>query len=126
MLAQGSGIEGYRDIFLVEAVGPLLLLTAFPRVMRNALWIHFIDNEAAEASLISWSSSIAAGDHIIGLTWELVGRRRLWPFFDRVESKANPVDGLSRGETAGPWRGVTVIDFPSKALKSLADACGGY
>ena len=38
--AMWSGMAGradYKDIFLIEAIGPLLLLTAFPRAMRNAL-----------------------------------------------------------------------------------------
>ena len=60
--------EEYNDIFLVEALGPLILLTAFPRVLRNALWIHFVDNTAAEASLIGGSSSLSAAAHIVGLT----------------------------------------------------------
>ena len=28
------------------------------------------------------------------------------PWFDRVESSSNPVDGLSRGADEGPWVGV--------------------
>ena len=79
----------YKGIFLIEAVGPLLAPLAFPKLLRNALWIHFVDNSAAEASLINGSSSIDAGDHIIGLTWEIAAKRQLWPYFDRVESNAN-------------------------------------
>ena len=71
--------------------------------MKNALWVHFIDNTAAEAARVSGSSAIEAADHIPGMTWELCGTRRPWPYFDRVESKANPVDGLSRGVSKGPW-----------------------
>ena len=93
--------------------------------MKDALWLHFIDNSAAESSLISGSSALHAADHIVGLTWEKAGSRRLWPFFDRVSSSANPVDGLSRGDSSGPWRGIKEIDFPLAELVELAEECGG-
>ena len=65
--------DDYRDIFLIEAIGPLLILDTFPRLMKDALWIHFIDNSGSEASLVSGSSSIDAGDHVVGMTWERIG-----------------------------------------------------
>ena len=80
-----------------------MLLVAFPKLMKNALCVHFIDNTATEAALISSSSALEAADHITGMTWGLCGTRRLWRYFDSVEGKANPVDGLSRGVSKGPW-----------------------
>jgi hypothetical protein len=118
-----AGKATYKDIFLVEAVGPLLILEAFPKLVKDALWIHFIDNSGSEASLVSGSSSIDAGDHVVGMTWERIARRRLWPYFDRVESQANPVDKLSRGKSSGPWRRVTEVEFPTRELMALADEC---
>ena len=97
-----AGISDYKDIYLVEAIGPLLLLFTFPKVMRNALWIHYVDNESAEAYLVSGSSALEAADHITGLTWEECALRTLLLYFSRVESKANPVDKLSRGAKDGP------------------------
>ena len=117
-----QGLDGYEDIFLVEALGPLLLLSAFPNVLKNCLWLHFIDNSAAEASLIRGASSSQLGDHIVGLTWSLIQRRLLWAYFDRVESKANPVDGLSRRCFAGPWEWVKQHPFPLDDLASFAAA----
>ena len=116
----------YRDIYAVEAVGPLLLLTAFPKVFKNALWLHFIDNTSAEASLISGSSRLDLADHIVGLTWQLCARRCLAPFFCRVESEANPVDKLSRGRKEGPWREVVLAEFPVAELQALAEESGGW
>lgn len=121
-----TGSEGGRDIFMIEAVGPLLLLLAFPRIFRSVLWIHFIDNTAAEASLISGSSSLDVADHIVGLTWEKCCKRRVWPYFDRVSSKSNPVDLLSRGDKRGPWRGVKEVAFPIDEIEDLASECGGW
>jgi hypothetical protein len=91
--------------------------------MRNALWIHYIDNESAESSLISGTSSLPSADHIVGLTWEICAKRSLLPYFDRVESKANPVDGLSRGVMTGSWREVAKANFPFTELKALAADC---
>lgn len=116
----------YKDIFLIEAVGPLLLLVAFPRLMRNAMWIHYVDNTSAEAVLVKGSSSLSAADHVVGLTWELCAQRSLIPYFDRVESKSNPVDALSRGHCVGPWRHVEKIPFPAEMLENLARECGGW
>ena len=97
-----------------------MLLSAFPRHLKNCLWIHFIDNSAAESSLIRGASSSVLGDHIIGLTWDYIQKRTLWAYFDRVESKANPVDGLSRRCFSGPWEGVTIVDFPMDDLVAFA------
>jgi hypothetical protein len=116
--------EGFEDIFLVEALGPLLLLKAFPKFLRNCLWIHFIDNSAAEASLIRGASSSDLGDHVIVLTWSLIQKRLLWAYFDRVSSKANPVDGLSRRCFGGPWEWVQQIPFPIEDLALFASQLG--
>ena len=124
MWAAMAGISDYKDIYLVEAIGPLLLLFTFPKVMRNALWIHYVDNESAEASLVKGSSALEAADHIAGLTWEECALRNLLPYFSRVESKANPVDKLSRGAKDGPWRGVEKGIFPEERLQELAQKCG--
>lgn len=112
--------DDYQDIFLVEALGPLLLLLTFPNVFKDCLWIHFIDNSAAEASLIRGASSSMLGDHIVGLTWANIQKSRLWPYFDRVESSANPVDGLSRKRFQGPWGRVHMRSFPLTELVEFA------
>jgi hypothetical protein len=117
-LAQGS--KEYEDIFLVEALGPLLLLSAFPKVLRNCLWLHFIDNSAAEASLIRGASSSDLGDHVVGLTWAKIEKQSLWAYFDRVSSSANPVDGISRRLFQGPWEWVRQMPFPVEELVSFA------
>ena len=53
---------------------------------------------------------MASGDVFIGLTWVTAAHLRSRPWFERVESSANPVDGLSRGRLEGPWeRGVAVL-----------------
>ena len=53
----------YNDIFEIEAVGPLLILDQWGRRMRNCLWLHFIDNEGAQAAPCRGSSSVLSATH---------------------------------------------------------------
>jgi len=50
--AQREAEAQSSDIFLIEAIGPLALLQTYPKILKNSLWLHFIDNEAAQHSLI--------------------------------------------------------------------------
>ena len=65
------------DIYCIEAIGPLAILTTWPNILKNALWVHYIDNVASQYSLIKGSSSIAAGDVIVGETWKRFSRLAL-------------------------------------------------
>ena len=56
---------------------------------------------------------------VVGKAWEIVARRRLFPWFDRVDTKSNPVDGLSRGRMEGPWLKVETGKFASGLLREL-------
>jgi hypothetical protein len=109
-----------NDIFLIEAVGPLAVLETFPRVVRNCLWVHYIDNVAAQYSLIKGSSSISSGDVVVGETWKRIQSLGIHAYFDRVESKANPVDVLSRGVKHGPWKQVNRARLPADLEEKLS------
>ena len=85
------------------------------------IWLHFIDNEAAQHALIKGSSSISSGDIVIGETWRRIIDLRAWGYFDRVDSKGNPVDGLSRGIREGPWRQVVKAKIPEAIIDKTID-----
>ena len=52
----------HYDIYEIEVVGPFLVLHNFGHCMpEGSLWIHFIDNEAALATLVKGSSSVRSG-----------------------------------------------------------------
>ena len=121
MWAKWESLEGVRDIFQIEAVGPLLILWNWGHLFRNHLWIHFIDNEGALASLAKGSSSVLSGEIIVGFTHELAADLGILGWYDRVDSASNPVDKLSRGEMKGPWKLVR-IRFPDVLLKRIAQA----
>ena len=113
--------EEHRDIFLIEAVGPLALLTTFPKMLKGTMWTHYIDNVGAEYSLVKGSSSTDAGDIVVGETWKRIAELDVFPYFDRVASESNPVDGLSRGRRHGPWEQVIKAKLPSNLEKLLAE-----
>ena len=80
--------------------------------------IVVIDNVAAQASLVKGSSSVDEGDVITGYTWELACDLGVRPWFDRVASKSNPVDGISRGDLKGDWDEIRKCgrNIPPKAI----------
>ena len=113
--ARRAGTGVYHDIFLVEAIGPLLLLCTYPEILRGSAWVHYIDNTAAQHALVRGSSSISSGDHVVGATLEAAAKLDCWPYFDRVHTKSNLVDGLSRGDLNGVWDIVPLV-FPGAEL----------
>ena len=87
-------------IMEIEGVGPLLALSTWPSLLENGLWVHFLDNESAMFSLIRGSSRADSLNRIVHLTWDLCRQRRLYPWWDRVATKDNPVDQASRRNMA--------------------------
>ena len=112
-----------RDIFQIEAVGPLLVLWNWGHMFKDHLWVHFIDNEGALAALAKGSSSVLSGEIIVGCTHELSASHGIIGWYDRVDSASNPVDKLSRGVMKGPWR-LVKIGFPPFLLSRIANALG--
>ena len=55
---------------------------------------------------------------LVGYTWQLISEVKALPWFDRVESKANPVDGLSRGRFEGDWQ-LVPISWPQELFDIL-------
>ncbi len=112
----GSTALRDTDIHYIEAVGPLLVLSNWPDLLKGRLWVHYIDNDSALASLVNGSSLVQASDLLTGATWERVADLKVFPWFERVQSASNPVDGLSRGDMEGPWI-LEEISFPRSVLR---------
>ena len=107
-----------------KRLGPLVLLENFPDMFRGSLWLHFLDKAAASSNLANGSSSVIPGDILIGATWSQIQRLQVFPRFDRVDPKSNPVDGLSRGRLDGPWK-VESLAFTGSLLRALRLELGG-
>ena len=109
----------HYDIFEIEAIGPCLILHNFGHLMTDGcLWVHFIDNDAALATLVKGSSSVLSGEVITSHTHSLIAQSGIWAWFDRVSSKDNPVDQLSRGKLQGPWD-LVPIEIPPILIADL-------
>ena len=120
-----DGPKDFKDIIEIEAVAPLLILHNWPELLQNALWIHFIDNNSALGSLVKGSASVTQQDLVVGHTWALVARIGVLPWFDRVDTHSNPVDGLSRGDFSG-IRNWQCIEFPQQFIADLEEQMMGY
>lgn len=111
--------ERINDIFSIEAVGPVILMEMFPKLLEGQLWVHFIDNIGSQMCLIKGSASCQCPDEVIGYTWEQVAQLKALLYTDRVASADNPVDGLSRGNFEGPWRHVQRARLPRELIHRL-------
>ena len=118
--SQKRSLAETKDIFQVEAIGPLLILYNWGYLLAGHLWIHFIDNEGSLAALAKGSSSVMSGEVIVGATHEIAAKYGITSWFDRVDTKSNPVDQLSRGVMKGPWR-LLRIRFPHYLLERIRE-----
>ena len=60
-------------------------------------------------------SKVMGTDTIVAMTWHKCGKINASPWFDRVDAKSIPVDGLSRGNFASDWDIVPLV-FPGAEL----------
>ena len=121
--ARGHALPSERlnDIFSIEAVGPAVVLDQWPHLVAGEMWVHFIDNVGAQRCLVKGSSSVQAGDVIVSHTWEAVSKVQALLWVDRVGSKSNPVDALSRGCMEGSWRHVVQAVLPARLVSRLRE-----
>ena len=100
----------------IDSQRPLVALATWPDLLTDALWLHFIDNNGALSCLVKGGSRATGTDTIIAMTWHKCGKLNVCPWFDRVDTKSNPVDGLSRGNLEGDWD-IIPLKFPVAELK---------
>ena len=49
-----------------------------------------------------------------------------WPYLNRVHTKSNPINGVSRQDFHGPWAAVTQAAVPLDMLTLMERDCTGY
>ena len=126
-----TGVQ--TEIFEIEAIGPMIALLTWPQLLADRPWIHFIDNNAAQSALIKGSYNSLSGDIIAGETWGLIRKVRCWLWMDRVASKPNPIDGVSRKQwmcdptipTKHQWSSVRRATFPAYVLHNMQQELRG-
>jgi len=83
-------------IFQLELFAVLLFLAAVAPSLRGSALRVWIDNEGARFALIAGYSSNAFGARIAGQVWILCARYDISLWVERVDTKDNPSDSLSR------------------------------
>ena len=76
-------------------------------------------------SLVKDSASVTHQELVVGHTWALVARIGVFPWFYRVDTYSNPVNGLSRGDFSGIWNW-QCIEFPQQFIADLEEQMMGY
>ena len=94
--SEGKELEPQRHINKIEAIVPAICLCTWSHLIRGSLWLHFIDNDGALACLVSGCSKSSSLSAVVDYTWAQIPVLGCWPWFERVPSKCNIVDGLSR------------------------------
>ena len=81
--------------------------------LENALLLVFLDNEAAKESLVKGASPTPSMRMLSAEFWRLAMTVRVLPWFERVASKSNVIDRVSRpGQYERPDaddRGVPIV-----------------
>ena len=94
--SDGTDLEPQRHINKIEAIVPAICLCTWSHLIRGSLWLHFIDNDGALACLVSGCSKNSSLSAVVDYTWAQIPVLGCWPWFERVPSACNIVDGLSR------------------------------
>ena len=94
--SQSTDLEPQRHIDKIEAIVPAICLCTWPNLLRGSLWLHFIDIDGALACLVSGSSKNSSLSAVVFYIWAQIPAQGCWPWFERVLSECNIVDGLSR------------------------------
>ena len=94
--SRSTDLEPQRHINKIEAIVPAICLCTWPKLIRGSLWLHFIDNDGALACIISGYSKNSSFTAVVDYIWAQIPALGCWPWFDRVPSVCNIVDGLSR------------------------------
>ena len=111
-----------QQIMALEAFAAVAAPWISPELFqgRDILW--FIDNESAISSLVRGSSRPEDIDHIAAMATVQALRHSFRPWYEWIDSKSNPSDGLSRLGAEDPWtvaQGWHVTDLGDKPWDKL-------
>ena len=120
-------------IYALEILAQVIAATAFGSRLP-AMWIAFIDNTAGQAALLKGYGKDPAVNGVLAAFWATAARHDWRPAFERVVSKANISDAVSRRDLTRARRdGWTRLHTPSTkiigilahAAQDLQYACAG-
>ena len=99
-----------NQIEMMEMLAPLLALGTWPDAFVQVAWTAYVDNQGVLHSMLKGSSLTDDLNSVVGAMWHHSAASQTCLFVERVESKANMVDGPTRH------------DF-SAAVRLAADFC---
>ena len=107
------------QIFAAEAIVALMapLFTPELLVAQDCTW--YVDNEAAVSSLIRGTSRTCDVGHIAAASQLLFLQLQTRVWWEWVDTKSNPADGLSRAGTLDAWtagQGWDLVDLSAHSL----------
>jgi hypothetical protein len=108
-------------IYFLEAWAQVAALAAFQDQI-SAFPIFFCDNEAAKHALIKGYSKAPWVNASISAFWHLAARRQLHPWIERVSSKANLADPVSRHQPPDFLSGIKIVWSDQTAFQLLRRA----
>ena len=92
-------IEKKTQIGQLELFAGPLALDTWADILEDTQLLHFVDNDSATASLVKGYSPKVDSCKIVGDYWLRLAKLKCFSYIDRVESKSNPADGPSRGDS---------------------------
>ena len=90
-------IAGHR-ICEVELAAVGIALSTWRQFLTGALLLVFIDNNSALAAMVRGTSEVVGMRRRASEVWRVVAAEQLFPWFERVATDDNVIDGISRGE----------------------------
>ena len=89
--------KGAQFIFFLEAVAQCLPYWVFWPCLKGP-YLSFIDNSSAQWALTKGYSNNEQANRLVTMFWCAVSERQGDPWFERVPTKANISDSVSRGD----------------------------
>eukprot|EP00438_Fugacium_kawagutii_P019391 Skav219437 [mRNA] locus=scaffold1461:97486:99210:+ [translate_table: standard] len=84
-------------IYALEVLSQALALVAGQNVLTSCTWF-FCDNESGRCALVKGFGKEEKLNRLISCVWQLASSKDISPAFDRVTSKANMSDEISRND----------------------------
>ena len=106
-------------IYALEILAQVIAATAFGGRLP-AMWVALIDNTAGQAALLKGYGRDLAVNGVLAAFWATAARHDWRPVFERVVSKANISDAVSRRDLDRAHRdGWTRVHTPSAQIVGI-------
>ena len=117
--------KGAQFIFFLEAVAQYLPFWIYWSWLKGP-YLSYIDNSSAQWALTKGYSNNEQANVLVTLFWSAVTERQGDPWFERVPTKANISDSVSRGDKGtAKQRGWAEVEVDLREVWNLLDEAVG-